>query len=124
MLRVTAGAFLAGTGGDVIAGVKTTMGTEPRSNFSVAVQTLEGGLSPKLMATRTIGRSVKRLMRSRKRTGRNLRRSRHEEREQKQQHDSSENKASGWQTIPSSGYSFRRLYGSFRLPLAEHAFPR
>jgi len=62
---VAAGAFLARSGRDVVRGVESLVSLEAAGNLSMAFQTFEGGLTAELVATGTIRRSVKRLMRPR-----------------------------------------------------------
>ena len=75
VLRVTAGAFLAGAGGDVIGGVQASASCEPGRDFGVTVQTLQRGLASELVATATVRGPVQRLMWSREWSGRDLGRS-------------------------------------------------
>ncbi len=73
VLRVASRAFLAGTRWDAVAGMQSSMCGEPGGDFCMAFETLQGRLSAKLVATRTICRSVQRLMGSCEGTGRDLR---------------------------------------------------
>src|SRR5262249_54840443 len=58
-------AFLARSGRNVVGGVESAVSFEAAGNLSMAFQTFEGGLTAELVATGTIRRSVKRLMRPR-----------------------------------------------------------
>ena len=62
---VAACAFLARSGRNVVGGVESPVSLEAAGNLSMAFQTFEGGLTAELVATGTIRRSVKRLMRPR-----------------------------------------------------------
>jgi hypothetical protein len=53
--------------------MKSPVSLQAASDFRMAFQTLEGGLATKLVATCTIRGSIQRLMRPRKRAGRDLR---------------------------------------------------
>ena len=75
VLRVTAGAFLAGAGRDVKGGVEASASCEPGRDFGVTVQTLQRRLAPELVATGTVRGAVQRLMWSREWPGRDLGRS-------------------------------------------------
>jgi hypothetical protein len=70
VLRVAAGAFLTGTGRDVIGGMQPLARREPGSDFGVTVQTLQRRLPAKLVATGAVGGSVQRLVRPRQGSGR------------------------------------------------------
>ena len=58
VLGVAACAFLAGTGGNVVAGVQSLMGEKPRRDLTVTVQTFKGGCPAKLVATGAIRGAV------------------------------------------------------------------
>ncbi len=62
VLRVAASALLAGARRDVVGGVQTPAGGKPGADFCMTFETLQGRLSTKLVATRTICRSVQRQM--------------------------------------------------------------
>ena len=82
VLRVAAGAFLAGAGGNVVGRVQTLACRKPGRDFGVAVQTLQRRLPAKLVATGAVGGSVERLVRPRQWSRRDLRpagRQQHEE---------------------------------------------
>ncbi len=55
---VAAGALLAGPRRQAISRVQSLAGIQPRGDLGVAVQTFERSLSPKLVATGTVDRSV------------------------------------------------------------------
>ncbi len=65
VLGVAAGAFLAGTGGNVIGGVQTPVGGKPGRDLGVTVQTLQRRLPAELVATGAVGGAVQRLVRPR-----------------------------------------------------------
>jgi hypothetical protein len=65
VLRVAAGAFLAGARGNVIGGVQAFVSRKPGRYFSVTGQTLQRRLTAKRMATGAVSRSIQRLVRSR-----------------------------------------------------------
>jgi len=58
VIGVATGALLAGAGGDVIGRVKAFVGRNAAADFGVAIDAFEGCLAAKLVATRTVGRSV------------------------------------------------------------------
>jgi hypothetical protein len=67
VLGVTAGAFLDGSGRDVIGGVQAFVRGKTVGNFSVTLKTLESGLSAKFMTAGAVRGTVQRLMRTRER---------------------------------------------------------
>lgn len=67
VLGVTAGAFLARTRRNVVGSVQASARRKPASDFGMAIQALQRGLSAKLVATRTICGTVQRLVRPGKR---------------------------------------------------------
>lgn len=69
---VAASALLAGSLGNVVGGVQSLVGGEAGGNLGVTLQTLERRLAAKLVASRTVCRSVQGFMCTRKRSGRNL----------------------------------------------------
>ena len=73
VLRVAAGAFLAGAGGNVIRSVKPFVSRKPTRYFGVTGQTLQRSLAAKFMATGAVGGSIQRLMWPRKWSRRDLR---------------------------------------------------
>jgi hypothetical protein len=62
---VTAGAFLAGAGGNVVGSMQTFVRSKSVRNFIVAVETLQGRLPAKFVTTGAIGGSIERLVRPR-----------------------------------------------------------
>jgi hypothetical protein len=81
VLGVAAGAFLAGAGRDIIGGVQAFASRKAGRDFGVTVQTLQRRLPAELVATGAVGGSVQRLVRPREWSGRDLRRSRGQQRE-------------------------------------------
>ena len=75
VLGMAAGALLAGTARNVVAGVQSLMSREPASDFGVTVKAFEGSLTAEFMATGAIGGAVEGLVRPRQWAWRNLRRS-------------------------------------------------
>ena len=69
---VAAGALIAGALRNVVGSVKSLARGETGRNFSVAVETLQRGRGTELVTSGAVGGAAKRLMRPRKRTGRNL----------------------------------------------------
>lgn len=69
---MAAGALPAGAGRNVVSRMQSLAGIEPGGDFGVAVQTLERCLSPKLVTTGAVGRSIERLVRLREWPRRNL----------------------------------------------------
>lgn len=73
VIGVAARTLLTGTGLDVVGGMQAFVGTDTGSYLGVAVETLERWLSCRQpMTGRAIRSSVKRLMRTGQRSGRNL----------------------------------------------------
>jgi len=66
VVGVTAGAFLAGTGGNAVGRVKSPVGDEAAGDLRVAFQAFESGLAAKFMAGGTVCSSVQGLMCPRK----------------------------------------------------------
>src|ERR1700686_1160438 len=73
VLGVAAGAFLTGTGWNVIGGVKTFAGSETGRDLGMTVETLQCCLAAELVATGAVGGSVQGLVRARQWSRRNLR---------------------------------------------------
>ena len=62
VFRVTSRAFLARACGDVVSSVQSPVGRQASSDFGVAIEALQRGLSAELMASGAIGRSVEGLV--------------------------------------------------------------
>lgn len=65
MFRVAARTLLAGTGRNVISRMQSLMRAHSTRDFIVTVEALERRLTAELVATGTVRRSIKRLMRFR-----------------------------------------------------------
>lgn len=72
VLRVAAGALLAGTGWNVVGGVQSLASRNPGRDLGVTVQALQCRLAAELVATGAVGGSIQRLVRAREGSGRNL----------------------------------------------------
>ncbi len=69
VLGVAAGAFLAGSGRNVVGGVQPPARGDAGANLRVATHAFQCSLSAKLMATGTVCGSIQRLVRTRQRSG-------------------------------------------------------
>lgn len=74
VLGVAGYALLARSGSQVVGRVQSFVRRQARPDLGVALQALERGLAPKFVACRAVGGAVQRLMRTRQRPRRNLRR--------------------------------------------------
>lgn len=79
VLGVAAGAVVAGARRNVVGSVEPLARGKSGCNFSVAVEALQRGRGTELVTSRTVSCAVQRLVRPRKRTGRDLRRYRRPE---------------------------------------------
>lgn len=73
MFRVAVCALLTGTGRNVIAGVQALARGETSGDFGMAIQAFERGLSAELVASGAVGGPIQLFVRTRKRSGRDLR---------------------------------------------------
>ena len=74
VLRMTAGAFLARSGRQVVTSVQAPAGQESRRDFSMTLETPQRCLPTELVTTGAVRGSVQRLVWTRERPRRNLRR--------------------------------------------------
>ena len=73
MFGMAAGAFLTGTRRDVVGRMQATSRRKARRDFRVTFEALQRSLSAEFVTAGTIRRSIQRLVRTGKRSGRNLR---------------------------------------------------